>query len=142
MHRPPAALDYATIIREQTVGIARRALAAVAAGGLPAGSSIVVEFATGHSGVEMPGWLRERYPVSVAVILEHQFWDLRVGEDAFSVVLAFGPRRETLVIPFNSLMGFKDEGCGVSLKFTPLDASPSAHPPQADGMEDARPGSA
>jgi hypothetical protein len=115
-------IDYETIIREQMAGAVRRVLTQVAGSGLPGGHALYVEFATGHPRAKTPAWLKAKYPVRMGIILENQFWNLKVGEDCFSVQLSFDGRHEEIAVPFDSLYAFRDEGAGISLKFLPREA--------------------
>ena len=40
------------------------------------------------------------------LVLEHQFWDLDVSDEAFAVTLSFKGAHERLVIPFDAITGF------------------------------------
>ena len=44
----------------------------------------------------------------MTVVLQNQFWDLSIKKNEFSVTLSFNKKRETLVIPFNSIVKFYD----------------------------------
>ena len=41
-------------------------------------------------------------------MLQHQFWDLEVGEDQFAVTLSFSNQPERLTIPFAAITTFAD----------------------------------
>ncbi|MBU6298672.1 MAG: hypothetical protein KJS68_10545, partial [Alphaproteobacteria bacterium] len=68
-------------------------------------------------GVEIPSFLREQYPDEMTVILQHQFWGLKVKEDQFEVALTFRKLPATLVIPFAALTAFFDPGVQFGLQF-------------------------
>jgi hypothetical protein len=53
----------------------------------------------------------------MTVVLQHQYWDLAVGDDAFSVTLRFGGNPERLHIPFASLTAFVDPAAKFGLRF-------------------------
>ena len=42
----------------------------------------------------------------MSIILQHEFWDLVVTQDAFEVSLNFSRKPERLTVPFNSITGF------------------------------------
>ena len=52
--------------------------------------------------------LRAQYPDEMTIILQHQFWDLKVGDDEFEVGLSFGGIPEKLAVPFEAINGFFD----------------------------------
>jgi hypothetical protein len=53
----------------------------------------------------------------MTIILQHQFWDLKVSEDAFEVGLSFGGVPERLTVPFDSINGFFDPSVQFGLQF-------------------------
>ena len=53
----------------------------------------------------------------MTIVLQHQFWDLEVGEDSFSVTLSFQKQLERLVIPFAAVRGFADPSVNFALEF-------------------------
>ena len=58
--------------------------------GLPGAHHFYITFRTTAPGRRRcPTHLRAQYPEEMTIVLQHQFWDLEVGEDAFSVTLSF-----------------------------------------------------
>ena len=104
-----------------------RALAHVAANGLPGDHHFYVTFRTDHPGVVMPPRLRAQYPQEMTIVLQHQFWDLKMDEEAalISVGLSFGGVPSTLVIPTAALVAFADPHVRYGMRFHP-EQEPSA----------------
>ena len=61
--------------------------------------------------------MRAQYPKDMTIILQHQFWDLAVSEEAFEVGLSFGGVPERLSIPFAAVKGFYDPSVEFGLQF-------------------------
>ena len=61
--------------------------------------------------------LRAQYPDEMTIILQHQFWDLKVSEDEFEVGLSFGGVPEHLTVPFDAINGFFDPSVQFGLQF-------------------------
>ena len=61
--------------------------------------------------------MRDRYPDEMTIVLQHQFWDLRVTEQAFEVGLSFQNVSELLLIPFAAITRFADPAAGFELQF-------------------------
>ncbi len=101
-------LDYEAWVVDALLSVVPRALQVVADEGLPEGHALYVSFDTRHPGVELDAVLAEHHPDLMTVVLEHQFWDLVVDEDGFSVVLAFGGERQSLYVPWASVRAFAD----------------------------------
>ncbi len=110
-------LDYARLVREALLEVPRRALRLAAREGLPKGHDFYLSFRTGHPGVSLSPGLRARHPEEMTVVLQHQYWDLAVGDDAFSVTLRFGGAPDRLHVPFAALTAFVDRGAEFGLQF-------------------------
>lgn len=110
-------IDYPYFLQEALRDVVRRALAAVAEHGLPRLGFFSITFRTDHPGVEMPGYLRERFPEEMTIVLQHQFWDLEVDDSSFSVTLQFNTVPQRLVVPFAALTAFVDPPAEFVLRF-------------------------
>ena len=53
----------------------------------------------------------------MTIVLQHQYWNLRVLEDRFEVELSFDNVPEHLVIPFDAVKGFLDPAVQFGLQF-------------------------
>jgi len=62
----------------------------------------------------------------MSIILQHEFWDLVVTQDAFEVSLNFSRRAERLVVPFDSITGFTDPSVPFGFKLEPRISEPAA----------------
>jgi hypothetical protein len=131
-------IDYARLVREALRGVPRQALRIAAAEGIPGGHAFYLTFRTALPGVALSPGLHARYPGELTIVLEHQFWDLAVGEEAFSVTLRFAGVPERLHVPFAALVSFADPGAEFGLRFDPLPegterAAEAAEPAPAAG---------
>ena len=66
-------------------------------------------------------------------MLQHQYWDLAVGDDAFSVTLRFGGVPERLHVPFDALVGFADPAGEFALRFDRPGEARVVREPREDG---------
>lgn len=110
-------IDYPRIIQEAWRGVVRRVLAQVAEHGLPGEHHFLIAFRTRHPGVRVPRFLRDMYPDEIKIMLQHQFWDLEVDEEAFSVTLSFSAARHQLTVPFAAVTAFIDPSVELVLRF-------------------------
>jgi hypothetical protein len=110
-------LRYDRLVEDALRSVVRRALLEVAAGGLPGDHHFYLTFHTQDPGVSLSPALRAQYPKEMTIVLQHQFWGLEVTEDNFTVKLSFGGVRETLVIPFQSVVSFADPSVKFGLQF-------------------------
>ncbi len=130
--RPDSLLPYDAWAQEAMRGVAIRALEFAGAQGMPGEHHFYVSFRTDQPGVAIPNRLRAQYPEEMTIVLQHQFWDLRVDEAAqsFSVGLSFGGVASTLVVPFAALTAFADPHAQFGLRFraAPAEAANADEP--------------
>ena len=63
----------------------------------------------------------ENHPNTMTIVLQHQYWDLEVWENKFSVKLSFNGKQEKLSIGYDSITQFTDPSTDFSLQFTSQD---------------------
>jgi hypothetical protein len=61
----------------------------------------------------------------MTIVLQHQFWDLEISEQGFSVTLSFQKQLERLVIPFAAVRSFADPSVNFALEFAVAEGQPS-----------------
>ncbi len=101
--------------------IVKRALGFVGKDGLPGKHHFFISFLTSHPGVRISQKLREKYPEEMTIVIQHQFEDLQVHDDYFSVVLSFDNEKQRIQIPFDALIAFADPSVKFGLQFSHLE---------------------
>src|SRR3974377_2165097 len=119
---PDDHIRYDLLAQQALRGVVRTVLADVAKKGLPGEHHFKITFNTAAPGVRLSDRLRAQYPETMTIILQHQFWDLAVGERAFEVGLAFGGISERLAVPFDSIVAFYDPAVQSGFRFAALEA--------------------
>jgi len=109
-------LRYDKWIEDALRGVVRRALGHVASVGLPGEHHFYVTFQTDADGVRLAEHLRAAHPDDMTIVMQHKFWDLEVGEDAFEVTLTFGGKPERLRIPYDAISAFADPSVSFGLQ--------------------------
>ena len=110
-------IGYQALLDAALRGVVRDALKRIEKQGLIGSHHFYLTFKTSFEGVEIPSFLAEQYPDEMTIILQHQFWGLKVREDDFEVALTFKKLPATLVIPFAALTKFFDPGVPFGLEF-------------------------
>jgi hypothetical protein len=110
-------IGYQALTDAALRGVVRDALRRIEKQGLIGSHHFYLTFKTKFRGVDIPEFLREQYPDEMTIILQHQFWGLKITEDRFEVTLTFKKLPATLVIPFAALTAFFDPGVQFGLQF-------------------------
>ena len=110
-------IGYEALADQALRSVVKDALKRIEKQGLIGAHHFYLTFKTRDPGVEIPDFLLERYPEEMTIVLQNQFWGLKVGEDKFEVGLTFQKLPTTLVIPFAALTAFVDPSVQFGLQF-------------------------
>lgn len=115
-------IRYDILAQQALRGVVRSVLADVAKHGLPGEHHFKITFATAAPGVRLSDRMRSQYPETMTIVLQHQFWDLTVGDEAFEVGLSFGGIAERLVVPFDTITAFFDPAVQFGFQFETIES--------------------
>ena len=110
-------LNYELLVEDLLRLVVRAALQITELSGLPGETHFYIAFKTDFEGVEIDDALRAQHPDTITIVLQHQFADLEVRDDSFSVTLFFGGKPSTMKVPFAAVTSFNDPSVGFGLQF-------------------------
>src|SRR5471032_976469 len=110
-------IGYQALTDAALRGVVRDALRRIEKSGLIGAHHFYLTFKTHAEGVDIPDFLKEQYPDEMTIIIQHQYWALKVKDDYFEVTLTFKKLPAPLHIPFNALTAFFDPGVQFGLQF-------------------------
>lgn len=149
---PVDEMQYERLAHEALRGVMRAALERVLSDGLPGAHHFYITFKTRAPGVSVAPDILAKYPDEMTVVLQHQYEDLRVEADKFSVKLRFGGMPKSLVIPYSAVTRFYDPSVQFLLQFEepeivevvedtpapPHDPSPASDGPKVVSLDQFR----
>jgi len=110
-------IRYDILAQDALRGVMRKVLTEVARTGLPGGHHFFITFLTNAPGVRISSRLRERYPEQMTIVVQYQYWDLKVTDSGFEIGLSFSDVPERLEVPFAAVRGFYDPSVNFELEF-------------------------
>jgi len=110
---------YDELVQKALIAVVREVLEDVSKNGLSGSHHFYIRFRTDHPKTKVPKYLKERHPEEVMIVLQYQFWNLKVMDDHFLVDLSFNSIQETLKVPYSALTAFVDPSVKFALQFTP-----------------------
>lgn len=120
---PVDEMRYDLMAQEALRGVIRSALLKAASpDGLPGEHRLFISFLTRAPGVSVPPDILAKYPDDMTIVLQHQYWDLEVDADSFSVMLKFAGAPKVLNVPFRAIVRFEDPAARFMLQFDPSSA--------------------
>jgi uncharacterized protein len=117
---------YDALVDDALRSVVRRVLTQVADKGLPGSHHFYISFRSNDAGVALPDYLRAKYPEEMTIVLQHQYWDLVIGPEAFEVTVSFNKQQERIRVPFAALSAFVDPSVRFGLQFDRKDKDKTA----------------
>ena len=114
---------YDALVDDALRSVVRRVLRQVADKGLPGSHHFYISFRSTDPGVQLPDYLRAKYPEEMTIVLQHQYWDLIIHDDFFEVTVSFNKQQERIKVPFAALSAFVDPSVRFGLQFDRKDKS-------------------
>ena len=126
-------MGYEAMAQNALRGVVRAALERAAMPeGLPGDHHFYITFKTRAKGVSVPPDVSEKYPDEITVVMQHQYWDLTIDDEGFSVLLKFGGQPKKLVTPWTAVVRVYDPSVQFLLQFEapeiPTEPEPEEEP--------------
>ena len=109
-------LSYDPWIEDALRSVIRKTLGYAAENGLPGDHHFYITYRTDSDGIEIPGYLKAEHPEEMTIVLQHQFEELIINEDALWVTLRFNGKPERLRIPLDAVVSFSDPSVNFGLQ--------------------------
>ncbi|MDO6963445.1 SspB family protein [Rhizobium alvei] len=111
-------IRYDILAQDALRSVIRKVLSEVSAtGSLPGDHHFFITFLTTAPGVRISQHLKSKYPEQMTIVVQHQFWDLKVNDTYFEIGLSFSDKPEKLTVPFAAIRGFYDPSVNFELEF-------------------------
>ena len=110
-------INYDKLIEKSLKYVVVEALKIVERQGLPGENHFYITFKTDHPKTQISDSLRAQYPHDMTIVIQHQFANLIVGKESFSIDLSFNNIEQTLTIPFDAITYFGDPYAKFGLSF-------------------------
>lgn len=111
-------ISYERLVEKALLNVVRDALSFAQKNGLD-GNHFYITFQTPRDDVVLSDRLKAAYPEEITIVLQHEYSDLNVSDDAFSVVLSFGDIPEKISVPFSAVVRFADPYAQFAVSFSP-----------------------
>ena len=115
-------INYDKLIEKSLKYVVVEALKIAERQGLPGENHFYITFKTDHPQTCLSDSLRAQYPHDMTIVIQHQYANLTVNKDSFSIDLSFNGIEQTLVIPFDAITYFGDPYAKFGLSFAAKDS--------------------
>ena len=114
---PDDIYKYADRVQVALLDMVRSVMREAASQGLAGGHHFFITYFTHSDGVVISDKLRVQHPEEITIVLQNQYEDLEIEEDAFHVTLSFNDTPERLTVPFAAMSKFYDPSVAFGLIF-------------------------
>ena len=109
-------IDYQKIFKKNIINILIDVLKTIEQKGLTQGHHLYVTFDTNHKKVLIPKWLKDKYPNEMTIVIQYEYYNLKVKEEKFLIGLSFNDIKTNLEISYESVISFADPYANFGLK--------------------------
>jgi len=101
-------IDYQKILNQNMIRVLKDILNYISLNGYSDKNQLYITFSTKNNDTNIPMWLRKKYPEEMTIIIQYEYYDLKVEEDYFKITLSFNNIKTLLKINYNSVISFAD----------------------------------
>ena len=80
------------------------------------GHHLYITFDTSNKKVKIPKFLKEKYPKEMTIVIQYEYWNLKVKKNSFSISLSFNNSMVDLDVPYDCIKSFVDPYANFGLK--------------------------
>jgi len=110
-------INYDKLIEKSLKHVVIEALKIAERQGLPGDNHFYITFKTDHPQTIIAETLLSQYPHDMTIVIQHQYANLTVTKDNFSIDLSFNGIEHTLTVPFDAITYFGDPYAKFGLSF-------------------------
>ena len=108
-------IEYQNILDKNMLNVFKDILINIRDKGLSNNNHLYITFSTNHQNVELPNWLRKKYPQEMTIVIQYEYYDLEINKNNFSISLSFNDIKTNLKIDYNSIVSFADPSANFGL---------------------------
>ena len=108
-------IEYQKILDKNMLNVFKDILINIRDNGLSNNNHLFITFFTNNKNVEIPNWLKQKYPKEMTIIIQYEYYDLEINKNDFSITLSFGDIKTNLKINYNAIVSFADPSANFGL---------------------------
>tara|TARA_B100000989_G_scaffold133059_1_gene98833 strand:- start:471 stop:902 length:432 start_codon:yes stop_codon:yes gene_type:complete len=108
-------IHYQKILDKNMLNVFKDILINIRDNGLSNNNHLYITFFTNHKNVELPNWLKQKYPEEMTILIQYEYYNLKVNKNNFSILLSFNNIKTNLTIDFKSIISFADPSVNFGL---------------------------
>tara|TARA_A100000164_G_C21687925_1_gene667544 strand:- start:360 stop:797 length:438 start_codon:yes stop_codon:yes gene_type:complete len=109
-------IDYQKILNNNMINVLKDILQNIENNGLSNNNHLYITFLTGHSKTKIPNWIQEKYPEEMTIVIQYEYYDIKINKSDFEITLSFNDIKATLKIHYDSIISFADPSANFGLR--------------------------
>ena len=108
-------IEYQKILDKNMLNVFKDILINIRDNGLSNNNHLYITFFANHKNVEIPNWLKQKYTEEMTIVIQYEYYDLKINKNNFSISLSFNDIKTNLTIDYNSIISFADPSANFGL---------------------------
>ena len=108
-------IEYQKILNKNMLNVFKDILKNIRDNGLSNNNHLYISFLTNHKNIQLPNWLKQKYPQEMTIIIQYEYHDLKINNNNFSISLSFNDIKTNLTIDYNAIISFADPSANFGL---------------------------
>ena len=109
-------INYSDIIKKNLEKVLHDVLTIVSKEGFKEGHHLYITIDLNNKDIEIPSWLKNKYKNEITIVLQNEYWNLKVKKNKFTVNLSFNNIPTKISVPFDAVLSFADPYANIGLQ--------------------------
>ena len=109
-------INYSQILKKNMISVLKDVLCEIEKNNQSKSHNLYITFKTDNKNVILPKWLKKKHPIEMTIVIQYEYWNLKIFEEKFEILLSFNDVRVNLSIPFKSIISFADPYANFGIK--------------------------
>ena len=107
-------INYSKILKKNMKNVLIEILKHIEKHGLNEGHHLYLTFKTTNN--DLPKWLKQKFKEQMTIVIQYEYWNLKVNKNNFNITLSFNDAKVDLNISFDTIISFADPYANFGLK--------------------------
>ena len=108
-------IKYQQILDKNMLNVLKDILKNIRDNGLSNNNHLYITFLTNHQKVIIPNWIKQKYGEEMTIVIQYEYYDLKVNKNNFSITLSFNDIKTNLTIDYSCIISFADPSANFGL---------------------------
>ena len=110
-------IEYNKILNRKLIEVFKEIITNIEKKGLTNKNHLYITFQTFNKKNNIPAWLLKKYSEEITIVIQHEYYYLKVNKNDFQIGLSFNNIKCDLQISFDSIISFADPSADFGLNY-------------------------